>query len=382
MNEPKHECRFRGARGGGSPHGKPARRGIALVVAACAALFACARDDAQRDAAAQDERVSWKMASTFAGTLPVLGTGGLEFARRVGVASRGRIEIKYFDPGKLVPPLEIFDAVSKGAVDAGWSVSGYWVGKIPAAAFFTSVPFGPGATEFLTWIYRGGGLELWRELYAPSNLFVIPCGMVPPDGSGWFREPIASLAQLQGKKIRYFGLGGETMQKLGASVQLLAGGDIYPALERGVLDALEFAQPAIDKELGFYRIVKHYYFPGWHQADSILELIVNMDRWKALDAAGQMLIEMACKDSLVNMSAYGESIQTPALEFFKNNGVTLHEWSPEELRGFHAAYEQVLAENAAKDPGFQRVYESYRTFRASYREWSRLSRVPAGAMDR
>ena len=354
------------------------RANLILILACWAlALSACdMRKPASDMPTGEAKQVNWKMASVVAATLPVLGTGGVAFVDKLKLASRGRINIKFFDPGKLVPPLEVFDAVSKGAVDAGWSVSGYWVGKIPAAAFFTSVPFGPGATELLAWVHHGGGWELWKEIYAKSNIYPIPCGLVPPDTSGWFREPITRLEQFKGMKIRYFGLGGQVLQKLGASVQLLAGGDLYPALERGVLDALEFAQPNIDKELGFYKIAKHYYFPGWHQQESIFEFLINLERWNELDAADQALIEMACKDSIVSMIAQGEAAQSHALEFFKAQGVTMHYWSEEILDGFKRAYAEVLRENAEADADFRRVYESYRAFRESYAEWARLSRLP------
>ncbi|MEE8556205.1 MAG: TRAP transporter substrate-binding protein [bacterium] len=353
-------------------------RTIALA-AACGALFLSGCESRQSPSPAERgeaKAVSWKMASVFAATLPGLGSGGVEFTEKIERVSRGRIRLKFFDPGKLVPPLEIFDSVSKGAVDAAWSVAGYWVGKIPAAAFFTSVPFGPGATELLAWVYHGGGWELWKEIYRRSNIYPIPCGMAAPDTSGWFREPIATLEQFRGMKIRYFGLGGQVLQKLGASVQLLAGGDIYPALERGVLDALEFAQPNIDRELGFYRIAKHYYFPGWHQQESVLEFLVNLDRWNELDPAGQALIEMACQSSIVSMIAAGEAAQSAALDFFREQGVTMHYWSDEILQGFKQAYAEVIRENVEANDDFRRVYESYRAFREGYAEWARLSRIP------
>ena len=325
------------------------------------------------------QRVSWKMAGAYSSTTPIVGEAGPLWSKRLEEVSGGRIRVKYYDAGKLVPALEIFDSVSKGAVDAGWSSSGYWIGKVPAAALFTAVPFGPNALEYMAWIYEGGGLELWREIYAGSNIFVTPCGMIPPEASGWFREPIERGEQLEGMKIRFFGLGGKVMQKLGASVQLLAAGDIFPALERGVLDATEFSMPSIDERYGFHKIAKHYYFPGWHQQSSIIELMINMDRWNELSSLDQQLIELCCKESIIRGLTLGEVRQGQALANMKQQGVQVHSWTPEILSAYRAATEEVLAEEAAADAKFARAYESYTEFRAEYAEWAALSRVPAPA---
>jgi TRAP-type mannitol/chloroaromatic compound transport system substrate-binding protein len=348
---------------------------ITLLLAA--SLTGCERTQTGADGDSSGARpVNWKMASTFSATLPVIGTSGPYFSEKVERISRGRIQIKFYDPGKLVPALEVFDAVSKGSVDAGWSTAGYWIGKIPAVAFFTAVPFGPDTTEYLTWMYHGGGLQLWREIYAQHNVVPIPCSLIPPEASGWFRTQIKSVDQLKGMKIRFFGLGGQAMQKIGASVQLLAGGDIYPALERGVLDATEFSLPSIDEQLGFNKIAKFYYFPGWHQQSSINELLINLDRWKELDPADQEFLETVCRDVIVRNVTEGEFAQIDALDRFKKDGVTLNYWPTEMLKAFKAAWEEVVAESSAKDPDFKRVYESYKTFRAQYAEWAKLSRLP------
>lgn len=333
--------------------------------------------EAAKGAAPVLKEVRWKMASAFAGTLPILGTGGVNFSKKVEEISSGRIQIKFFDPGKLVPALEVFDSTSKGAIDAAWSASGYWIGKIPASAFFSAVPFGPDNIEYLAWIYHGGGWDLWKELYGKSNIMPIPCAILPPEASGWFREPITDLEQFKGMKIRFYGIGGQVMQKLGASVQLLAGGDIFPALERGVLDATEFSMPSIDQKLGFYQIAKHYYFPGWHQQSSILELLINLDRWNELSKGDQALINVTCRDSILDTATLGEVQQGPALEEIKKHGVEIHYWSDEFLNGFKKAYADVVREMSAKDADFARVYQSYKEFRKNYQEWAKLSRLPA-----
>jgi TRAP-type mannitol/chloroaromatic compound transport system substrate-binding protein len=324
------------------------------------------------------EAVTLKMASAFSASLPVVGEGGIYFAELVGRLSGGALEIKYYDPGKLVPALEVFDSVSKGAVDAGYSAAGFWLGKVPAASIFSSIPFGPDSAEYISWMFYGGGLELYQELYGRHNMWVSACGLISPEASGWFREEIKSPDQLKGIKIRFYGIGGQVMQKLGASVQLFAPGDIYPALERGVIDATELAFPAIDEKLGFYKVAKHYYLPGWHQMATFTELMVNMDVWKRLSPQHQQILATACKELTIRNLAYSESIEGPVLDRMKANGVQVHYWSNQFLDAFRKATDEVLAEESAKDPDFKRVYESLKKFREGYREWQRLSRLPSG----
>jgi len=352
--------------------------GITILAIAYAIIFATCRQRSEGVSGSTQKSVNWKMAGAYSATTPIVGDAGPLWTGKLEDVSGGRIKIKYFDPGKLVPVLEIFDSVSKGAVDAGWASAGYWIGKLPAAALFSAVPFGPNAMEYMAWIYEGGGLELWQEMYAENNLWVTPCVIIPPEASGWFREPIESVDQLRGMKIRFFGLGGKAIQKLGASVQLLAAGDIFPALERGVLDATEFSMPSIDERYGFHKIAKHYYFPGWHQQSSILELMINLERWNELSSQDQELINLCCRDAIIRGLTLGEVQQGQALANMKEQGVEVHTWSPEIMAAYKEATDQVLQEEAANDAMFARVYESYTKFRARYAEWATLSRIPVG----
>ena len=315
------------------------------------------------------EPVRWKLAGSFPASLVQLGTLGTRFEALIDTVSGGNVQFKYFEPGALIPTLEIFDAVSTGAVDAGWSGSGFWAGKVPALQFFTTVPFGPEAGEYLAWMEFGGGRELFEEIYAPHNIHPIHCGMISPEGSGWFRDEIKTLEDLRGLKMRFFGLGGKVVEKLGVSAQLLAPGDIFPALELGTIDAAEFSMPAIDLELGFHQIAKHYYFPGWHQPSSLLELIINKERWDGLSERQQALIEMACGDSIRWGIAEGEAIQFGALHQLQDLGVQLHRWPPEILGAYEAAWQEVAAEESAKDADFKRVWESLSAFREDYKLW-------------
>ncbi len=198
------------------------------------------------------EPVRLRVQSGFNRNVPVLGETIWHVASLIETGGRSDVQLHVYDAGKLVPTLQIFDAVASGKLDAGFAWPGYWMGKLPATTVFGAVPFGPEAGEYLAWLHEGGGLELWRELYAPHGLAPVPCGVLPPEASGWFARPIESVDDLRGLKIRYAGLGGEVLARLGASITMLAGSDIFPSLERGVIDATEFSIPSVDRALGFF----------------------------------------------------------------------------------------------------------------------------------
>ena len=320
--------------------------------------------------------VRWKVASTFPSTLTLVGEGGIRFQSRLAEISGGEIALKFFEPGALVPAFEVFDAVSAGSVDAGWAASGYWAGKMPAAQVFNSVPFGPMFNELMAWMRYGEGQTLYEELYHPHNVHPLVCFFVPQDGSGWFRTEIASTEDFAGLKVRYLGFGARVLEKFGASTQIIAGGDIYTALELGTIDATEFSMPAIDYDLGFYQIAKHYYLPGWHQPANMGEFIVNLDHWNALLPRQRTLIETACSESVVDSLASGEAAQTEALKKIAAEGVTIHRWPPEMMQAFEEQWIVVAEEQAAADEGFAKVWRSLQDFRANYSDWAKL-----GAMD-
>ena len=318
------------------------------------------------------EPVRWKMASSFPGNLMLLGTQGHFVEDRIKTLSGGTMELKFFEPGTLVPALEIFDAVSTGAVDAGWTGSGYWAGKVPALQFFTAVPFGPDAGEVLAWMYYGGGLELMQEIYARHNIFSQPCSLISPEGSGWFTKEIKSVEDLKGLKMRFFGLGAKVMEKLGVSTQLLAAGDIFPALELGTIDATEFSNPSIDLDLGFYQVAKHYYFPGWHQPISMIELMINLDNWNSLSTIQQQIINSVCKESMLQAFAQGEAIQFAALKELESKGVTVHRWNSDILEALRSAWNEVVEEEVEKNADFARVWGELSGFRQNYKIWGDL----------
>ena len=312
-----------------------------------------------------------EMTSAFGKNLPILGTAATDFVEKINSISES-VEFEHFDPGELVPTLEALDAVSGGSVDAAYTTAGYWQGKITAASLFAAVPFGPEAGEFLAWMLYDDGKELFQRMYDENgyNVHVTPCGIIAPETSGWFKNEITSLDDLQGLNMRFFGLGAEVMQKLGVSTSLLAGGDIFPALERGAIDATEFSMPRIDARLGFHKIAKFNYFPGWHQPATMFELLVNKDVWDDLDERSQNQIEVACLANITTNLAEGEATNFSAMvENTEKNGVQIKQWPPEMLEIFESTWNEVAASLAAEDPYFKEVWDDLVEFRAGYKTW-------------
>ncbi len=325
--------------------------------------------------AASAEKVRLKMGSTFPSKLVQLGGMGKTLEENVNAISGGEIEIKFFEPGALVPALELFDAIKSGSVDAAWSTPGYWQGKEPALALFSAVPFGPSAPEYGAWLFNGGGEALMQKIYHKHGIHSLICGVIAPEASGWFREEITSLDQLKGKKMRFFGLGAKVMQKIGVDTQLLAGADIYPALERGTIDATEFSQPAIDLNLGFYQVAKHYYFPGWHQQSTAFEFMISKAKWDKMTKQQQKMIEVACRANYAIGMAEGEAIQGKALAELKAKGVIVHRWPQSVLDQLKATWLDVAAEISASDASFKEAWDSLQKFRAEYKVWGDIGYI-------
>ncbi len=327
--------------------------------------------------AAQAQEVL-EMTSAFSRNLPILGTAGVDFVDKINSISTD-VEFEHFDPGELVPTLEALDAVSSGSVDAAYTTSGYWQGKITSASLFAAVPFGPEAGEFLAWMLYDDGAELFQRMYDENgyNVKVLPCGIIAPETSGWFKEPINSVEDLEGLNMRFFGLGAEVMQRLGVSTSLLAAGDIFPALERGAIDATEFSMPLIDQRLGFYNIASNNYFPGWHQPATMFELLINKDRWDDLDEFAQNQIEIACLANITTNYAEGEAKNYAAMvSNVEENGVTIRQWPVEMLETFEATWNEVASELASEDEYFKLVWDDLQEFREGYKIWSNNIYLP------
>ena len=239
-------------------------------------------------------QLRWRVPIAFATNLPVLGDNVLYVQNAVETASGGRIVMQLFEPGEIVPPFNIVDAVREGKVPAGYTWLGYDQGKIPASTLIAAVPFGMEPWEFSAWWFDAGGRELAEQLYAKYDVHPLYCGLIGPETAGWFREPIESLDDIAGLKIRFAGLGGKVIEQLGASVTMIPGGEIFQALEKGAIDASEYSLPIVDEALGFDRIAKINYFPGWHQPFSAAHLAVNKSVWDSLDASQRGVFETAC----------------------------------------------------------------------------------------
>ena len=311
----------------------------------------------------------WKLHSAYGQNVPVIGHSAHDIADSITSLSQKEIRVKAFEPGALVSGANYYDAVSKGAITAAFGNTGYNVGKNSAYAFFAAVPFGPNSAEFLAWLHHGGGQQLAEKLYAQDNIKFLACGIAPPETSGWFTKEIKSVKDLKGLKMRFLGLGARVMEKLGVSTQLMAGGDIYPALEIGTLDATEFSVPAVDRALGFYQIAKHNYFPGWHQQSTIQELLINLKTWNSLSPEQQKLIETVCLAQTTSMLAEGEALQFKAMQDNAKNGVTNHRWPDDILASFEQAWEEVIAEEIKQNPDSNAIWQSYSEFRENYKLW-------------
>jgi TRAP-type mannitol/chloroaromatic compound transport system substrate-binding protein len=322
--------------------------------------------------------VRWKMQSAFGSKLPHLGTSGARFVENVETMTDGKFEIKFFEPGALIPPLECFDSVSKGSIESCWTTPGYHTGKYPALAFFTAVPFGPNFGEYMAWKWFGGGNDLRNEIYAKHNMIAFDSFAIAPETSGWFRKEVNSVSELRGMKMRFFGLGAQVMQKMGMSTQLLAGADIYPALERGVIDATEFSMPTIDISLGFYQIAKFNYFPGWHQQTSVSELLMFKPAYDKLSKANKAVLHAALNDSVAHTFVESEAKQFAAMaEMRDKHNVKIRRWPDNFLKAYEKAWLEVVAEESAKDALFKKVADSYFSYRKDFKVWLEAQKLEA-----
>ncbi|MEY3105510.1 MAG: hypothetical protein RJA72_1542 [Pseudomonadota bacterium] len=323
-------------------------------------------------AIAQEKKVRAQMGWAFPSTTGLLGPTQTRLVEMLRTLSGGSIDVKGFEPGALVPASQYLDAVGNGSLDMAWTVAGFWTGKDIAFAMYGSVPFGPGVGEYIAWMKHGGGEKLMKELHAKYNVETIPCGIISPEASGWFRKEIKTLDDLKGLKMRFFGLGANVMQKLGVSTQLLQAGEIFQALQLGTIDATEFSMPVMDYTLGFHQVAKFYYFPGWHQQATINQLIISKKKWAEFSPTQKAIIQAACDATMLQQYAEGEAAQFKAMKDIEAKGVKLMKWSPEFLKAFEKAWVEVVAEQSAKSPEFKKAWDSYSAFRSNYKIWKEL----------
>ncbi len=317
--------------------------------------------------------IRWRLASSFPKSLDTIYGAAETLSKRVAALTGGRFQIRVFAGGELVPGLQVLDAVGNGTAECGHSAGYYYVGKNLALAFDTAVPFGLTARQQNAWMYAGGGIEALRKLYAKYNVVQFPGGNTGTQMGGWFRKPIRSLADLKGLKMRIPGIGGQIMAKLGAVPQTLPGGDIYPALERGALDAAEWVGPYDDEKLGFHKIAKHYYYPGWWEGGPQLSFYVNQASWRALPEAYRQAFEVATAEANQLMLAQYDAKNPPALLRLVGQGVELHPYPKDVMLAARRATFELYEAEAKTNADFAAIYRPWKAFRDTSFQWFKVN---------
>jgi len=322
------------------------------------------------------QKFEWKLVTSWPKNFPGLGAGPERFAKLVERMSGGRLTVKVYGGGELVPALGVFDAVSSGSVQMGHSGAYFWKGKVAAAQFFTSIPFGMNAQEMNGWLHYGGGLELWREIYKPFNLIPFAGGNTGVQMGGWFNKQINSIEDVQGLKMRIPGLGGEVLNRAGGTAVTIPGGELFTALKTGVIDATEWVGPYNDLAFGFHQAAQYMYYPGWHEPGSVLEFTVNQQAWDSLPADLQAIVETATRDVNQDMlDEYTARNNAALVELVDTHGVDVRPFPKEVTDAFRKIAAEVLTEQAAEDAQFAKVYESFKRFQDQVSRYHQISEV-------
>lgn len=319
------------------------------------------------------EAIQWSMVTTWPPNFPVLHEGCQKFADMVERMSAGRLTIKVYGGGELVPPMEAFDSVSAGTVEMANGAAYYWAGKIKAAQFFASVPFGMNAQQMNAWIVSGGGQELWDELYSPFDVKPFPSGNTGVQMGGWFNKEINSLEDIQNLKIRMPGLGGKVISAAGATAMNIPGQELYTNLERGIIDATEWIGPYHDYLMGFHKIADYYYYPGWHETGTTLETIINKSAFESLPPDLQEILRAAIYWQNVFTISEFESKNSFYLAKIVDEGTSLKKYPDDVLNALRAKTKEVLNEIIEGDEESKRIYQAYRKFQAEISGWAEYS---------
>ncbi len=322
-----------------------------------------------RAAAQATPQVRWRLVSSYPKSLDTLYGGAEDLARRVAELTEGRFQIRVYQAGELVPGGQVLDAVQQGTVEAGHTYAGFYLGKNPALAFDGGVPFGLTYRQHNAWMLEGGGLALLRRVYADFGVLQFPGGNTGAQMGGWFRKEIRGLADLKGLRMRIPGLGGQVMARLGAVPQTLAAGDIYPALERGAIDATEFSGPYDDEKLGFYKVARYYYYPSFWEPSAQVSFVVHQAAWQALPKAYQEAFQVAAREVNLTMMAKYDAQNPKALDRLLGAGVRLRRFPLEIMKAALEAARALYEEQAAKDPTYREIYRAYWAFRQEEYRW-------------
>ncbi len=342
---------------------------------AAGTLAACGQAEQQATPAVQSQqRFKWKMVTTWPKDFPALGTGANNLARSIEALSDGRLHVKLYGAGELVPASGVFDAVSGGTAEMGHGAAYYWKGKHEATQFFSAVPFGLNAAEINGWLRYGGGQSLWDELYADFNLRAFPVGNTGVQMGGWFNREINTLADFSGLVMRMPGLGGEVLRRLEVTVKALPGGEIFQALKTGAIDATEWVGPYNDLAFGLHQAAQYYYWPGWHEPGTALECMVNKQALESLPSDLQAVVAYACQAANDDMLSEFTARNSQALKtLVDEHGVQLRRFSDELLAQIGKVSAEVVAEIASQDPFSSRVYSSFDAFRKNSIAYTRIS---------
>lgn len=323
---------------------------------------------------AKGKSYRWQMVTTWPPNFPVLQTGAERFAKRVKEATEGRLEIQVFAGGELVPPLGCFEAVSNGTVQCFSGAAYYWAGKVPAGQWFSAVPFGLNPQGINSWFYAGDGLKLWEEAYAPYNLVPRPQGNTGVQMGGWFRKEMKSIEDFKGLKMRIPGLGGKVVSKAGGTVVLLPGAEIFTSLERGVIDATEWVGPLHDLRMGFYKAAKYYYYPGWHEPGTCLEVTFNKKAYDDLPSDIKTIVDaVAAETNIWSLSQFEARNGAALKELIDKHNVNLKEFPAEMLDQLKKLAEEVLEEEAKKDEMSTKANEAFKKFKNQIGPWGTVS---------
>ena len=320
------------------------------------------------------ETIEWKLVTTWPKGLPGLGSAPENFARRVNAMAAGRLKVSVYGAGEIVPAFEVFDAVSQGVAQVGHGASYYWKGKIPAAVFFTAVPFGMTAQEMNGWLHYGGGLELWRELYAPFGVVPYAGGSTGVQMAGWFNRELKTADDLVGLKMRIPGLAGEVFDGAGGTAVRIAGGEVYTSMQTGVIDAVEWVGPYNDRTLGLHEVARYYYYPGWHEPGAMLEFIVNEEALAELPEDLKAIVEVAARASNQDMLDEFTARNNESLSsLMKEQDVQLRPLPDDVLKVLYDNSELAMERLIAGDPMAARIAASYREFAEDVRAYHQIS---------
>ncbi len=317
--------------------------------------------------------IKWRCASSFPKSLDTIFGAGEYMTKKVAEMTNDRFQIRIFAGGEIVPGLQVLDAVQAGTVECGHTASYYYVGKDPTFAFDTAVPFGLNARQQNAWMYHGGGRGLMNEFFKDYNVHAIPTGNTGAQMGGWYRKEIKTIEDLKGLKMRIGGFAGQVLTKLGVVPQQIAGGDIYPSLEKGTIDATEWVGPYDDEKLGFNKVAKYYYYPGWWEGGPQLSAMVNIEQWNKLPAEYKAVLEAAGAEANVWMLAKYDAANPAALRRLVASGTELRPFSRDVMLACYKAAEELYAETAAKNAKFKKVFESWNKFREDQFLWFRVA---------